>query len=184
MIDVSFAVIENEEQRNDLADFYCKNKNRFYYIALSKLNNEEEAEDAVQEVFSKIADKPEKFFDIPIGNRLAYISVIVRNTAVDMYNSKIKAPVEYLEEEFEDSANVVSLDDSLFDKISRDEILKFIDSLPDSQRSVLMLHCFMGFTIDETAQRLNISLTAANKRLTLARRAIRKFIDERNIIHE
>lgn len=181
MIDVSFAVIENSKQRSELADFYYENKNRFYSIALSKLNNEEEAEDAVQEVFSKIADKPEKFFEIPIGNRLAYISVIVRNTAVDMYNSKIKAPVEHLEE-FEDS--MVSLDDKLFDKISRDEILKFIDSLPDSQRSVLMLHCLMGFTIDETAQRLNISLTAANKRLTLARRAIRKFIDERNIIHE
>lgn len=183
MIDAAFAVIENEQQRGELAEFYSKYKNRLYSIALSKLHNAQEAEDAVQEVFSRIADKPEKFFDIPPESRLAYADVIVRNIAVDMFNGKNKIPVEQLEDDIPED-NAVSLENGLFDKISRDEILKFVDDLPALQREVLMLHCFFGLSIDDTAQRLNISLAAAKKRLMLARRAIRELIDERRGRHE
>lgn len=183
MIDVSFAVIENEDQRNEIADFYSKNKNRLYYIALSKLHNAQEAEDAVQEVFSRIADKPERFFDIPPENRLAYTDVIVRNIAVDMFNARKRVYAEQPENgELED--NGISLEDSLLEKISRNEILEFVDKLPALQRDVLMMHCFFGLTIDETSQRLNISLVAAKKRLMLARKAVRAFIDERSAENE
>lgn len=179
MIDATFAIIENEEQRNELAMFYSKYKSRFYAIAMSKLHNEADAEDAVQEAFSRIADKPEKFFDILSENRLAYTDIMVRNIAVDIYKDKNKVSSEQLEEE-ELIDSSPSLENSLFDKISRDEILSFLDSLPTLQRSVLMLHCFFGVSIDETAQRLNISLAAAKRRLMLARKAVRAFIDERS----
>ena len=183
MIDVSFAVIENEGQRNEIAEFYSKNKNRLYSIALSKLHNAQEAEDAVQEVFSRIADKPERFFDIPPENRLAYTDVIVRNIAVDMFNTRNRVYAEQLENgELED--NGISLEDSLLEKISRNEILEFVDKLPALQRDVLTMHCFFGLTIDETSQRLNISLAAAKKRLLLARKAVRSFIDERGAENE
>ena len=49
---------------------------------------------------------------------------------------------------------------------------------------MLILHCFLGSSIDETAEKLNISLTAANKRLTASRKAIRDFIEERGRLHE
>lgn len=178
MFDTTFAVIEDEAQRNELAAFYAEYKNRFYRIAYSKLHNAEYAEDAVQEAFSGIADKPEKFFDVPEEKRLAYIDVIVRNISVEMFNAQNKLPSDELNEELEDDA--VSLENSLFARISHDEILAFIDNLPSLQRNVLMLHCLFGLSIDETAQRLNISVTAANKRLTLARRAVRAFIEERS----
>lgn len=182
MIDATFAVIEDEAQRNELAEFYAEYKNRFYLIANSKLHNREEAEDAVQAVFSAIADKPESFFGVPAEKRLAYTDVMVRNTAVDMFNAKNKTPLDELNEEIEN--DTVSLENSLFDRIAHDEILSFIDALPTLQRSVLILHGLFGLSIDETAQRLNISLAAANKRLTLARRAVRAFIDERRKDHE
>lgn len=179
MIDATFAVIEDEEQRSELAEFYSRYRSRLYSIAFSKLHNAQEAEDAVQEVFSGIADKPEKFFDIPPEKRLAYADVITRNIAVDMFNGRNKAPIEQLADDIPEDKGV-SLENHLFDKISRGEILKFVDGLPTAQREVLMLHCFLGLSIDDTAQRLNISLAAAKKRLLLARRAIREFIDERS----
>lgn len=177
-----FATIENEEQRNELAEFYSKNKARLFGIAYSKLNNREAADDAVQEVFSEIADKPEIFFGIPEEKRLAYADVMVKNISVNMFKSANKMPTEELDENIEDTR--ISLENSLFDKISRDEILTFIDGLPTLQRSVLILHCLFGLSVDETAQRLNISLTVANKRLTLARKAIKEFVDERRKNYE
>ncbi|MCM1168102.1 MAG: RNA polymerase sigma factor [Lachnospiraceae bacterium] len=178
MIDATFAVIEDEALRNELAEFYAEHKSRFYMIANSKLHNREEAEDAVQEVFSAIANKPEMFFGVPEENRLAYTDVMVRNISVGMFNAKNKMFLVELDDETGNGG--VSLENSLFDRISRDEISAFIDALPPLQRNVLMLHCLFGLSIEETAQRLNISLTAANKRLTRARKAVREFIDERS----
>lgn len=182
MIDVTFTVIENEEQRNELAEFYSKYKNKFCWIAYSKLKNRNDAEDAVQEVFSQIADKPEIFFNIPPEGRLAYTDIMVRNIAIEMFNAKNKVHTEELDEEIEDVA--ISLEDDLLDKISHDEILAFMEQLPTPQKAVLLLHCYLGLTIYETSQRLNISLTTVSKRLSLAREAIRRFIEERNANYE
>lgn len=177
MFDVTFAVIENEKQRSELAEFYSKSKNHLYFIAFSKLHNKEEAEDAVQEVFSRITDKPERFFDIPPEKRLAYADVMVKNISVDMFNAKNKMPSEELREQLEDVN--ISLENALFDEISRDEVIEFINKLPTLQRNVLVLRCFFDLSINETAQRLDISLAAAIKRLALARKAIRNFVEER-----
>ncbi len=182
MLAVSFSMIKDDAQRNELAEFYSKYKERFCNIAYSKLGNHNEAEDAVQEVFSEIADKPEKFFSIAPQDRLTYTDVMVRNTAVEMFRSKNNAEFEELNEEIEDTS--VSLENILFDEKSYDEIISFMRRLPESQKSVIALRVHFGYSINEISQRLNISLSAANKRLTLARKAIRKFIEERNTSYE
>ena len=182
MISAALSILESDEQRHELSEFYEQHKKRLYAIAFSKLHNRESAEDAVQEAFLRIADKPERFFAVPAKNRQAYADVIVRNIAIDMFEQKNKIHTEQLEENVPED-DITGLDDSLFDKISRDEILGFIDALPELQRNVLMLHCFFGLSIDETAEKSNISLAAAKKRLLLARKAVREFI-ERGVKNE
>lgn len=182
MVDVSFSIIKDDTQRNKLAEFYSKHKERFCNIAYSKLKNHEEAEDAVQEAFSEIADKPEKFFDIAPQNRLTYTGVMVRNIAVEMFKSKNKVEFVELDEEIDNIG--ISLEDNLFADIAHNEIVAFMKRLPTEQKSVLQLHCYLGLTLYETAERLHISLTTASRRLNLARKAIRNFIDERNTSHE
>ncbi len=183
MIDVSFSIISDEKQRNELEEFYCKHKNRLYAIAFSKLHSKEDAEDAVQEVFSEISDKPEKFFSVSPEGRLAYTDIMVKNIAIEKYNYQNKISLESLEE-VDPESDIILLDDSLIEKVAHDEILEFVNKLPALQRDVLMLHCIFGKTIDETAKELNISLFAAKKRLLLARKAVRKFVDERRMNDE
>lgn len=178
MISVALAVLKTDEQRNELSEFYEQNKTKLYSIAFERLHNRQDAEDAVQQAFLEIAAKPDIFFEIPAPDRLAYAGIIARNIAIDMFNFKNKITLEPLSEEMEFDA--ISLENSLFDKISRDEVVLFINQLPNNQRNVLMLRCFFGLSIDETSQRLNISLTLANKHLTLARRKIRSFLEERS----
>lgn len=178
MIDFILLTIENEEQRNELAEFYSKHKNRLYSIAISKLHSKEDAEDAVQEFFSEIADKPEIFFEVPPDYRLAYTDVMLRNIAVDKFKKINKVQVDELDEDIEDVR--VSLENTLFDKIGRNEVIEFINHLPTMRRNVLMLHCFYDIPIIEIAQRLNIAPATASKHLTLARKAVKEFVDERN----
>ncbi len=183
MLDIPFSTINDDTQRNELEKFYFKYKKRLYAIAFSKLHNKEEAEDAVQDVFSEIADKPEKFFAVSPEGRLAYIDIMVKNIAVEKYNNQNKISLESLEEDDPEN-DIIPLEDSLIEKVAHDEILEFVNKLPSLQRDVLMLHCIFGKTIDETAKELNISLFAAKKRLLLARKAVRKFVDERRMNDE
>lgn len=178
MISAALAILESEEQRNELSELYKQNIMQFYSIAYSKLHNRQDAEDAIQEAFLRIVRYPEKFFEIPTHKRLPYAVIIIRNVAIDMYNSKNKISTEQLNQDYE--LETISLENHLFEKITHDEVVSFVNRLSTAQRNVLMLHCFFGLSIDETSQRLNISLTSVNKHLTLARRAIRKFIEERN----
>ncbi|MCX4357653.1 MAG: RNA polymerase sigma factor [Oscillospiraceae bacterium] len=180
MFDMTFATIENDEQRNELSALYAKYKNRLFAIAQSNLHNEIDAEDAVQEVFSEIADKPEIFFSVQPEKRAAYLSSMVKKLSANMFNDINEIPkvsIDELNEDIEDSS--VTLENALFDKINHDEVMVVVNKLPTMQRSVLILHCLYDLSIDETAQKLNISLYTVNKHLTLARKAIREFIEER-----
>ena len=95
-----------------------------------------------------------------------------------MFNAKNKEPIEPLADDLD--TETISLDDYLMDRISYDEIMLVVNKLPTMQRNVLIIRCLIGLSIDETSQELNITVTAANKHLTLARKTVRKFIDERN----
>lgn len=176
MIDAILSTIENEEQRSELAEFYSTYNNWLCNIAYSKLHNRFDAEDAVQTVFAEIADNPEIFFRIASKNRRAYVGIIVRNVAVEMYKNKNKVQFEEAGGETEDTS--FSLEDKVLDKITREELLSFMKQLPVEQQTVLLLHYYFDLTIYETAQRLHISTSTVNKRLKSARGAIRKFIDE------
>ncbi len=137
MISTALAVLENEEQRNELAEFYNENKNRFYAIAFSKLNNRTDAEDAVQETFLRIADKPEIFFSKGHNDRVLYTAVIIRNVSVDAYQKRQRHKCESLSEDIVDDS--MSVMEKAIGKSSKDELMIFINSLTEALRQALFL---------------------------------------------
>lgn len=86
MIYAALAVLETNAQRNEVAEFYKKNRQQLYKIAYSKLKNIHDAEDAVMDAILRIADKPHKFLQLKGKKRCNYVNIIVRNTAIDLYN--------------------------------------------------------------------------------------------------
>ena len=179
MISAALAVLENEGQREELSEFYKKYESRFLNIALHILHNKEGAEDAVQEAFLSIADKPDLFFSLNETERIRYFSGVIKNVSVEMYNKARKLQTEELSEDIVYQNDDNPIENSLFDNISRDEIIAFIDALPETQRSVLVLSYLSGLSSDEIGTALNIPVTAVYKRLYSARRAVRRFVDER-----
>ncbi|MCM1299500.1 MAG: RNA polymerase sigma factor [Firmicutes bacterium] len=173
-----FSAIENNAQRNELEKFYKKYKNCFLNTAYSVVHNKSDTEDAVQEAFCKIARSPDKFFGVEPENRLAYMNVIVKNTALDILERNKKETLEEFSEESFYEGNLYSLEDEIVSGISTDRLKQFIKSLPPIQYDVLTLRCLMGFSVAETAERLNISETTVRQRLYRARKAIRKFIEK------
>ena len=179
-----FSVVEDNNQRNELEEFYKENQNCFLNIAYLKLHNKNDAEDAVQEAFCEIARHPDNFFVVEPKNRVRYMAAVIRNIASDMYNKKNKVSVEELDKGDIYDDSYLSFDESVIGKVSRDKLKEFIRSLPPLQRDVLTFRCLMGFSTAETAERLNISQSAVKKRLHLAREAIREYVRKENEIYE
>lgn len=179
MISEALAVLETEEQRNELAEFYEIYKNRFYSIAYEHLHNAQDSEDAIQESFLRIAKKPDKFFALSEDDRIYHVCAIVRNVSVDMFKKKTESKKEEISDDYVYQSGSEALEDSLLEKISHDELLAFINDLPELQRNVLILTCLSGLSILETAETLKVSKTVVNQRLYLARKAIRTFIERK-----
>lgn len=180
MISAALAILETEEQRNVLSEFYEENKSRLYSIAFERLHNRQDAEDALQETFLEIAVKPNKFFSLSRTEQSYYVSAIVRNVSVDMFYKRNKHQTDEISEDIVYQSDEQILENSLLEKISHDELLDFINNLPVLQRNVLMLTCLSELSISETADVLKISKNAVNQRLYLARKSIRAFIEGRN----
>lgn len=180
MISAALAILETAEERNELSDFYEKYKNRFYAIAFERLHNEQDSEDAIQETFLRIADKQSKFFFLSNDERVYLVSAIVRNVSIDMFNKKVKHPIEVIPENEVYQSDPELLENSLLEKVSHNELLEFINGLPELQRNVLVLTCLSELSISETADTLKISKAAVNQRLYLARKSIKTFIERKS----
>lgn len=180
MIDFILSTIENQEQRNELADFYKKNRHRLYKIAFSKLHSREEAEDAIQEAFFCIADKPDKFFGIPQERRCSYTDVIVKNIACDMYKRKQKEQTVRINNQAVGTYYDISLPDIYIDVENVRELIGFIRSLSEAKKDVLLLRVLHQKSTAEIAEDLNISEDAVRRRLADARKLIKEFLERRN----
>ena len=177
MISTALALLKTDEQRNVLSEFYQKYKNRFYAIAYSKLHGKTAAEDAVQEAFLRIVDKPEKFFKIEHNKRVAYADVI------DMFNKNNAHKIEELTEDVSDEAYTLGLEDTVIGSVSKNELLAFILKLPVLQRDILNLKVVCELSNSEIAQKLNVSETVVRQRLFQARKSILDFLESGDI-HE
>ena len=104
----------------------------------------------------------------------------MNKVAINMFNKSTKLQTEELSEEivYVNDENVI--ENSFFDKVSYEEILTFAETLPEAQRTVLILSCSCELSADEISRTLNISISSVYNRLYLARKAIKTFIDERS----
>ena len=178
MFDATFSIIENEDQRNDLQIFYADNYRRFIHIAMQKVKSKDNAEDVIQEVFSDIADKPEIFFNVPRAERVTFVDILVRNTAISTFK-KERNRTDRLEELDEDMIDEsIQIENDMLTKSTREELIKYILTLPEKQRTVFKLRVITGLSIGDIAKQLGISCNTVKWHLNMARRNIKNFIEK------
>lgn len=180
MIELALAALENDKQRNELAVFYEHFKNRFYNIACSKLHNLEESEDAVQETFLRISENPNKFFEMSNQERVSFVDGIVRHISVDKFKKSQKTNAVSIDDIGDDIASdIISPEEKYITDASVDELVRFVLTLPESQRQTLFMYIHENLSYPEISKILGISEELARKRVSNARKAIKDFA-ERN----
>ncbi len=125
-----------------------------------------EAEDILQDAFVKIYNNIQSFQGN--GSFEGWIRRIVVNTALrDIQKSSFKNELIGLENTIEATEEPTAIS-----RLSEQEILKLISSLPDGYRTVFNLYVFEDFSHREIAGQLGIEESTSRSQLTKARQML------------
>jgi len=167
--------LKNEPEAQDL--LYRRFASKMLGVCLRYAKNRMEAEDMLQEGYIKVFKYLETYkFD---GSLEGWIRRIMVNTAINMYKASVK--------------NVQSLDDTEFgnkempkvfmpDVLSTDELLKFIQELPEGYGIIFNLYAIEGYSHKEISEMLNISEGTSKSQLSRARAALQDKINKLNSV--
>ena len=160
--------------KNTFYNIYEKNKYLMFSIAMDILKDQYSAEDAVQEAFVKILKHFEKIDDIESNRTKRMIITITKNCAIDIYRKRSR---QWNSET--DIENVGHLDyiDNYF--TVEDERYKCINELPDTYKEILILKYSSGFSNVEIAEILEVSEVNVRKRISRARKLLKKNMEGR-----
>ena len=150
-------------------------KDKLYRLALRLLPDRHDAEDVVQEVMVRLWSRREEWGQWQ--SLEAYCMTAVKNGCLDRLRKRQLRPVR------EDRAwDVNSQDKDPQEKMIAKEtfiqIRKCMDELPQNQQLVIQLREVEGFSYNEIAEVLGISLDQVKVNLFRARNAIKKSITQ------
>jgi len=142
---------------------------RMYGICLRFAGNEMDADDILQEGFIKIFNKIKNFRNE--GSLEGWIRRTIINTAINHYRKNLRnsrfSDIDGLEVPEKNN-------ESIYDKLSKEELINLIRELPNGYRTVFNLNVMEGYTHKEIGRMLNISDNTSKSQLTRARSILQR----------
>lgn len=155
---------------NEIKEIWLPLSNRFYRVAYHILESQQDAEDAVQELYLKLIKTPDKFSNIQ--DPAAYGITILRNICIDIIRRREKRRSEELHEYM--IADIDSPDKSATEKDKLRMLIHEIDRLPQKQSMVLKMRAIEGLEYDEISQRTGLSQVNIRVLISIARKTLKK----------
>jgi RNA polymerase sigma-70 factor (ECF subfamily) len=155
----------------DVEDFYRKYGPMVLRRCRSILTEEEAALDAMQDVFVKIL-KREKDLNSDSPSSLLYITAT--NVCLNVLRSRDRNP----ETAYNSILDIITgSDDPETTVINKMFLERIFKNEKISTRTIAMLHYVDGFTLDETAEQVGMSVSGIRKRLRVLRKNGLEFKD-------
>jgi len=170
--------IESEEDKIKISELFTEYYNLMLYISKGILKDHALAEDAVSDSFVKIFRNIHKIEEIKCHKTRALIVVIVRNSAIDIYNKMNKNSTIY------DKAvlAIPSISPSVVDEIISIEgysnMVDIFNSLPESLKVVAKLAFIHKYEYKEISELLGITYDTVRKRISRAKNAIKNALND------
>ena len=164
------SILEDERERQKFVHIYEEYHDRMEKTAIRILQNQADAEDAVQNAFMRVIEHFQRALEIPCEELAFWIISIVKNEALMILrkNQKI-VPLEEDWDAFAESAEETQ---------SYSDLVTLFSRLPESYRSVLEMKMLIGYADREIAERLGISETAVSTRAGRGRALLRKLAEK------
>ncbi len=176
---------EKNKQQADREKFeqvYTTYRQLMYYVANSILHDTEAAEDAVQQAFIRIFQHLDQISQPECPQTKSFVVIIVRNIAINLYNSR-KRRVVVSFDELEDwtADEALSPMAQTEEKDDCQRLIGLIESLPENYRAVLLLRYAQGYSTKEVSEILEISEENVKKRIQRARSKLEQLLEKEEV---
>lgn len=137
---------------------------------LYNFNEEGCIEECVNDVFLSVWQNSRKFN----GNNddfKKWIAQVARFRAIDYYRKKIKKSEISFEEITLNSD--ISIEEDFISEENKNELLKIINSLEEPDNKIFVLKYFLGYKVEEIAEKLGLTLASVNNRIYRGKRKLK-----------
>ncbi len=170
---------EDEYIRNKIEEIYDLYYKILFFTAMDILKDSHEAEDTVQSAMIKIYEHIDKINDIKCNKTKGFLVIIVRNLAINAYNSRKKRVEDNMENIDYVLADKAEMNPEQFMlKIDNAEwIARKLALINPIYADVLVLRYTYQFSNDEIAYLMNTSEGSIRVKLSRARKALREIME-------
>ncbi|MDX9881819.1 MAG: sigma-70 family RNA polymerase sigma factor [Prolixibacteraceae bacterium] len=162
----------DDKARSQLYQLYSR---AMFNVCYRMLNNREDAEDMLQEVFVQVFRRLESFrYESGFGSWLKTITI---NSCINFLNKR-KAELVYCDEI--DRHDRVQEDEETVE-LTTENILKAMEDLPEGGRLVFSLYLLEGYDHSEISQILNITESTSKTQYMRAKRRVYENLKKQKI---
>lgn len=150
---------------------YRRYARKMYAICQGYTRDKEVAQDILQDGFVKVFMKINTFD--PKNSLEGWVRRVMTNTAIDYFrqSKKLNRFIELEEQHSQETS-----DDAVNKQINVDEILYYLDKLPEGARMIFNLYAVEGYSHKEIAKQLNISEGTSKSQFSRARGLIKSHL--------
>lgn len=146
-------------------DVYLRNVDDIFGLCFSYLRNIHDCEDAVSAVFEKLIKK-KPVFETEKQEK-AWLIVTACNQCKSILRFSLRHPridISTLQEQ------------EYWDNTENREMLELVMKLPEKYRIVLYLHFFIGYSLSEISQLINVNESTVRSRLFYGKNKLKKIL--------
>lgn len=191
MLALYLAYLDDDNDQKLFEDMFLSYRKQMVTFAVTILGNEDDAQDAVGDVFLRIAQKN---WDAVRGidnetDLRNYLLKATKNTSLNKIKGKKKENVsldtimEYDMDGIEDLSDDTFLE-VICNKFEYDKVVEAIRSLNEKYRDAMYCHYVMEMTVPQTAKSLNQKLSATKQQLVRGKKMLLSLLgkkgDEKN----
>ncbi len=180
MILALLQIIENDDERNAIHELFNTYFPKMQRIAYDILNNKQDAEDAAMETMKYICEHADDFVDYKNPKTISFISICVKNTAIDMYRkNKRKNNLFIYTDHFEGDFKGLfeedrSLSDIMISQENKEIVNRALDQLEDMYKTPILLKYSYQMKNKDIAKLLGLDTNTVNCRIFRAKKLIRE----------
>ncbi len=152
----------------EFTELYLPLRGALYRVAFFILESEDDAMDAVQDLYLKLLSSPDALETV--RNPKAYCITLMRNICLDRVRKASRRPET---EEMEAVSDESPADERMGDRQRIKDICQKLSSLPERERTVLRMKVFEDLSYDEIQKRTGIGYLSLRVLLSNARRKLR-----------
>jgi RNA polymerase sigma-70 factor (ECF subfamily) len=181
MLFIYLSMIDDPKDKSKFIELHEKYKYMIFGISFSILKNAQDAEDAAQETFMKVAKNIYKIDKVSCRKTETFLVILCRNTSIDLYrkNRQEQGNIEFDENNDMDNMTIGITPDILNEIISKEgyqRLLALIEEMSDTYKDVIKLKFVVGMSNDEIAESLKITKKNVEVRILRGRTMLIKML--------